>query len=131
MNGYRPKSFGTDPTKPLVYGHTVTYVAMQLAYYMGFKRVFLIGVDHSFAQKGNPNEMQTMEHDDPNHFHPDYFKGHRWQLADLDGSELSYQTARLLFNRDERLIFDATVGGKLEVFPKISYEEALKTAGKK
>jgi len=43
-------SFYEDISEPIHAGWTVTYVAMQIAYYMGFKRVFLIGVDHSFKQ---------------------------------------------------------------------------------
>ncbi|MCK4793220.1 MAG: hypothetical protein KAV87_56340 [Desulfobacteraceae bacterium] len=39
---------------------TVKYVAMQIAYYMGFRRVFLIGVDHNYKAIGNPNEKQLL-----------------------------------------------------------------------
>lgn len=124
-------SFYEDITQPICEGGTVTYVAMQIAYYMGFERVFLIGVDHSFKQKGNPNETQTYEGDDENHFHPDYFKGQKWQLADIEGSEVSYHLAKYHFRKDNRQIIDATVGGKLEIFPKIEYEKALSIARKK
>jgi hypothetical protein len=112
-------------------GYTVTYVAMQIAYYMGFKNVFLVGVDHNFQQKGKANELQELEEDDTNHFHPDYFKGHQWHLADLEGSEASYALARHFFHFDNREIFDATVDGKLTIFKKISFEEALLKAKKK
>ena len=49
-------SFSRDPHGGIWEGHTVTYVAMQLAFYMGFDEVILIGVDHSFAYSGNPNQ---------------------------------------------------------------------------
>lgn len=104
-------------------GATVTFVAMQLAYYMGFKQVILIGVDHSFATKGTPNTMVTSTGDDPNHFNPAYFgKGFRWQLPDLETSEIAYVLAREAYKKDGREILDATVGGKLTVFPKVEYE---------
>lgn len=106
-------------------GYTVTYVALQVAYFMGFRRVFLIGVDHSFDAEGDPNETQRMDEDDVNHFDPDYFKGDDWQLPDLEASELSYHLARFFYRRDGRQILDATVGGELEIYPKISYEDAL------
>lgn len=105
-------------------GYTVTYYALQLAYAMGFKNVFLVGVDHSFKQFGLPNETQKMMGDDPNHFHPEYFKGHEWQLADLEGSELAYRTAKFYFKRNNRQIFDTTINGKLNVFPKLNFNEA-------
>lgn len=121
-------SFYEDIAQPICAGNTVTYVAMQIAYYMGFKRVFLIGVDHSFKQQGNPHDVQVYKGDDENHFHPDYFKGMQWQLADVYGSEVSYHLANYHFIQDDRQILDATVGGQLAVFPKISYEQALKAA---
>ena len=124
-------SFYDDITQPICEGWTVTYVAMQLAYYMGFRRVFLIGVDHSFKQRGKANETQVYEGDDANHFDPNYFKGQQWQLADVDGSEVSFHLANYFYRKDQREIWDATVGGKLEVFPKLAYEEALRLANKK
>lgn len=124
-------SFYEDISQPICEGNTVTFVSMQIAYYMGFKRVFLIGVDHSFKQSGKSHETQVYSGDDENHFHPDYFKGQQWQLADVYGSEVSYHLANYFYLKDERQILDATVGGKLEVFPKISFEEALQMAKRK
>ncbi|WP_346290805.1 6-hydroxymethylpterin diphosphokinase MptE-like protein [Sphaerothrix gracilis] len=120
-----PMSFQEDISKTVCEGYTVTYVAMQIAFYMGFRNIFLIGVDHNFAVKGKPNEQQFLKQDDPNHFSPDYFKGSQWNLPDLEASELSYRLAKFYFERDDRLIYDATLDGKLKVFPKISYEAAL------
>ena len=108
-------------------GSTVTYVAMQLAYFMGFKKVILIGVDHSFVTKGEPNKVVESKGDDPNHFSGSYFgKGFRWQLPDLDRSEDAYRHAKVAFENSGRSIVDATVGGKLDVFPKVNLKDALK-----
>ena len=61
---------------------------------------------------------------DPNHFAANYFgKGFRWHLPDLEGSELSYRVANFMFKQSGRRIVDATVGGKLQVFPKVRYED--------
>jgi len=84
-----------------------------------------VGVDHNFVARGTPNEKQFMTGPDLNHFDPDYFSGQEWQLPDLEGSELAYRMAQFFFRRDGREIFDATVGGNLDIFPKITYEEAL------
>ena len=108
-------------------GATVTFVAMQLAYHMGFKEVVLIGVDHNFATQGKPNTTVVSTGDDPNHFNPAYFgKGFRWQLPDLQTSEIAYTMAREAYARDGRTILDATIGGKLTVFPKVDYESLFK-----
>jgi len=114
--------FTTDACRPLWQGATVTYIAMQLAYHMGFKQVALIGVDHSFFTQGKPNTEIVSHGDDPNHFSAQYFgKGFRWQLPDLETSEIAYHMARRAFEADGREIVDATIGGKLTVFPKVDY----------
>ncbi len=124
-------SFYQDLCRPISEGYTVTYVAMQIAYYMGFKRIFLIGVYHSYKQVGKPNAEQKYNGNDVNHFHPDYFKGQSWHLADLEGNEASYAMAKHFFHTNGREIFDATLNGKLTLFSKIDYHQALLTAKKK
>lgn len=124
-------SFYHTIEKPISEGYTVTYVAMQLAFYMGFKNVFLVGVDHNFKQSGKANEKQHHEGDDVNHFHPDYFKGMNWHLADLEGNEASYAMAKHQYHEAGREIYDGTVDGKLTIFRKISFEQALLMARKK
>jgi hypothetical protein len=109
-------------------GGTVTFVAMQLAYHLGFEQAVLIGVDHSFATQGPPNKAVTSTGDDPNHFDPSYFgKGYRWQLPDLETSEYAYRLARRQFEAAGREIVDATVAGKLTVFRKVRYEDVRPT----
>jgi hypothetical protein len=117
----RPK-FATDVRGRVWEGATVTYVALQLAYYMGFDPVILIGVDHSFKSQGQPNTTVVSRGEDPDHFHAGYFgKGFRWQLPDLETSEVGYAMARQAFEADGRRVLDATVGGQLQVFDKVDY----------
>jgi len=124
---FRPMSsdvitFSKTPEFGLCEGATVTYIAMQLAYYMGFQKVILIGVDHNFVTKGPAHKAITSEGPDPNHFHGNYFgKGFRWQLPDLETSERAYHLARKTYESDGREIVDATLNGKLQVFPKTAY----------
>ena len=119
-------SFTKDPCVQggLWEGYTVTYVAMQLAYFMGFNEVILIGVDHHFTTPGQPNQEVVSNGDDSNHFHPGYFgKGIRWNLPDLENSEIAYSLAKQVFEADGRRIIDATLDGKLNIFPKENYKE--------
>jgi len=117
-----PKFGGSDITGRLWEGATVTYVALQTAFYLGFDEVILIGVDHNFTTQGKPNTTVVSQGDDPNHFSPAYFgKGFRWQLPDLETSEKGYSMAREAYSAAGRKIVDATVGGKLRVFPRVDY----------
>jgi FkbM family methyltransferase len=121
---YPGVDFSSEATQGLNEGSTVTYAAMQLAYYMGFKTVVLIGVDHHFVTPGVPHTEVISEGDDPNHFHPDYFgKGVKWQLPDLQTSERSYKIALAKFWLDDRIIIDATVEGRCPVFCKKNYKD--------
>ena len=43
--------FSKHPHFRIWEGGTVTYVAIQLARFMGFSKIILIGVDHNFIQR--------------------------------------------------------------------------------
>jgi hypothetical protein len=136
----RHESFGTHP---LFWGFhdggTVTYTSMQLAFFFGFTEVILIGVDHSFVETGtaaaevvpqaadDPRPATVVSGgDDPNHFLPNYFgKGVKWTLPAWHQMESAYALAREQYETAGRRIVDATVGGKLTVFPKVDYEEVV------
>lgn len=115
-------------------GPTVTYTALQLAYSLGANPIIIFGVDHSFKVKntgsdeiinGNKvSKIEVMKEDDPNHFDPNYFKGQKWGYPDLDGSELVYQLSKDFLEKKGVRVYDATIDGKLEIFDKISLEEA-------
>ena len=120
---YTGPRFATDIRGRVWEGATVTNLALQMAYHMGIEQAILIGVDHNFASKGEANKTVVSEGDDPNHFLPNYFgKGVKWQLPDLDTSEVGYIMAREAYKKAGREIIDATVGGKLTVFPKVNYD---------
>ena len=101
---------------------TVTYAALQIIYYMGFKKVVIVGMDHSFTvnDKDYPNKtVLVTEERDRNHFDPNYFpKGSKWETPDLVSSEYYYKIARDIFEADNREIIDCTENGKCEIFKK-------------
>lgn len=120
-------SFQSDLTKPITSGGTVTYVSLQLAFYMGFAKAVIIGMDHRFSAVGTPNMSETRRAEkDDDHAHPEYFpKGIKWQLPDLYRSELAYRQARKMFEMHGRRIIDATEGGACDVFEKMSLKQAI------
>ena len=115
--------FSVDIRKGLHEGWTVTHAALQIAYYLGFQEIVIIGMDHRFEYNGQPNETKKLSGDDPNHFSPDYFKNSEWDNPDLLESENSYRAAREAFEADGRRIVDATVNGACDIFEKGSYRE--------
>ncbi len=123
---YTGPTFARDARKRLWEGATVTYIALQLAFHMGFETTILIGVDHNFTTQGQPNATITSKGNDRDHFDPSYFgAGFRWQLPDLKTSERAYKLAHQTYLSAGRQVLDATIGGKLTVFPKVDYNTLL------
>jgi glycosyltransferase involved in cell wall biosynthesis len=117
--------FSTDVAgKGMWEGATVTFVAMQLAFHLGYRDIVIIGVDHSFTTPGPAHQLVTSTGADPNHFDPNYFgAGYRWQLPDLETSEVAYRMAKAAFESAGGSIVDATAGGKLTIYPKADFTE--------
>jgi hypothetical protein len=119
---YDNPAFARDVRHRVWESATVTYVALQLAFHMGFEKVILVGVDHNSNVPGKANTTIVSQGDDPNHFTPGYFgKGFSWQLPDFETSEIGYRLAHQAYETDGRQVLDATIGGKLTIFPKIDY----------
>lgn len=118
--------FAQDCSVSICQGYTVTYVALQLAFHMGFKEVALIGCDHYFHEKGKSNSVVVSSENDRNHFDPNYFsKGSTWQLPDLERSEVAYLMAKAMYAKDERIIYNASARTHLKIFPCISLENFI------
>jgi hypothetical protein len=118
--------FSRNAARALWVGGTVSFIGIQLAYYMGIRDLYLVGFDHSYTipdsgiKQGNEILSTT---DDPNHFHGDYFgKGYRWHDPKVDRMEQAYIRSRKVYEESGRRIFNATSGGELEVFPRVDFD---------
>ena len=126
LNSVNIRRFPKSCTMGIYQGYTVTSVALQLAFHMGFARVALIGCDHRFKIQGVENQLVDARAEDRDHFSPNYFHGDmKWQLPDLRESEISYRTAYRAYTAHGRQLMNATVGGNLEILPRCSLEEFL------
>lgn len=118
--------FARDVTGSVCQGYTVTYVALQILYHLGFNKVALVGCDHNFDTKGSANMTVEAGESDPNHFSSKYFSGGvKWQLPDLLGSEVHYKMAKDFYEAGGRKIFNCTEGGKLDIYDRISLSQFL------
>jgi FkbM family methyltransferase len=122
--------FSTNASEITYAGCTVTFTSLQLAFYFGFKEIYLVGVDASYALPDDVKRQNEygvgvldMASDDPNHFDPSYFgKGYRWHDPQVDKMIESYKEALRVTTNSGQNIYNATVGGALEVFPRRDYE---------
>ena len=118
--------FSTEADQITYTGGTVTFSCLQLAHYLGFEEIYLIGVDADYdvpKDTATSNDYGTavldMKSDDTNHFHPDYFgKGFRWHDPNVDRMVAAYEEARRVTDGTGRRIYNAGIGGKLEVFER-------------
>ncbi len=112
---------------------TVMYVMMQIALYMGFSEIYLLGVDMSFSveQKAN-GEMKNndvVDHQDiieqeEKRFSIPLLK-ERFGLQYLgliDNQIAAYSMANEYAKKNSIKIYNATRGGKLEVFERVNFD---------
>lgn len=118
----------TSNFESIVYwGGTVSYLNMQLAYYIGISEIYLIGFDHDYKKPSHLDEQQgtviTSHSKDKNHFNENYFgPGFRWHDPMVNRMEQSYIVSKKFFDLNDTKIYNATVGGALEVFPRIEFD---------
>lgn len=118
--------FARDCRGSVSIGFTVTAVALQLAFHMGFRSVGLVGCDHSFATKGPPDATVKSGEKDDSHFDPRYFsQGALWDLPNLPGSEYFYDLAERTYRAFGGKVVNCTNGGKLEIFQRMALDEFL------
>ena len=108
---------------------TVANVGLQLLIYMGFKEIYLLGVDMNYLNqksvvKEDKRDWTATKDDDPNHFDPRYFgKGKKYHKPRIDDLVLpGYIEAKKFADSQNVKIYNATYGGELEVFPRIKFD---------
>ena len=89
--------FSDDLSRKAFWGGTVVYFSLQIAYFLGFKKIYLFGVDLSYkipeSAKINGSIITSTDSDD-NHLHKDWFgKGKRWHFPRQDRMQVAIESA--------------------------------------
>lgn len=108
-------------------GQTVLYDALEFAAYMGFSEIYLYGVDNNY-RKEVLEDGTIIEHAEvkENHFSKEYDEGLENAIAVVAmryASDLAFQRAKEECMKKGIVIKNATRGGKLEVFERVSFDE--------
>lgn len=125
--------FSKDAAEKVVLGGTVTYVNLQLAWYMGFSTVLLVGVDHKYPKAsagGKGGYKFIADGADPDHFKmadgsPYFTPGRLYNRPELTANERYYAAAKLIFEQAGGRIINLTPNSALNVFPKGKFAEWL------
>jgi len=103
------------------YGESVTILALQIAFHMGFKEVYLAGADCNYS--GNKIHHFDGEKYD---FQYDGSEGEDFKKKEAKHwSEVftAYEICKKAYEKDKRKIYNATFGGKLEIFERKSLDK--------
>ena len=107
-------NFSTDLTKGLYGGRTVMYAMLQIAVYMGFKEIYLLGVDFSWGENG------TGTH---------FYESHKDDMAVRDSVgykkevQHAYISAKNYADVHGIKIYNVTRGGDLDVFERLDIDK--------
>lgn len=110
-------------SKFLGQGYTVTYGAIQMAIYMGFSEIFLLGIDHNYNiirdAKGRP-----LKKDDSCSNYPQGMSNYvdMKNLPRIEESTIAYETAEKISRKMGVRIYNATRGGKLDSFERVDFD---------
>lgn len=125
---FRPV-FSEDIVQCMGGGYSVSFVNLQLAYYLGIREVYLIGMDFNFTV---PTQIKShdiygrvlISEGEKNHFISNYRqKGETWTTPRLDLMKIAFQLAKEKFEAAGGRIFNASRTTKLDVFQTIDFDK--------
>jgi len=110
--------------------HTSTFICLQLAAFMGFKEIYLLGFDNEYPVMMTKYGEIVFNKIKQHHFSEDYrgnsitkdYANQGFYAGRIDEINIAYQSAREYAESHGIKIFNATRGGKLDVFKRISFD---------
>lgn len=113
--------YSEDAAKYIQVASTVTYTMIQLATYMGYSKIYLLGMDHSYANITNDKGEIIKKNNIKSHVFND--EKPEEVVANIAYMELAYKSAKKYCEAHNILIHNATNGGALEVFERTRLSE--------
>lgn len=122
----QPEGFSLDCTNQINVVGTVTIASMQLAMHMGYRHIYLLGVDHSFDKIITENGEVVVDPSVKNYF----IEGYDDDIANEVQHDIGNTTKQYLriakFAKDHDVeIVNATRTTKLTAFRQCTFEDAL------
>ena len=114
---YGPTSFKCDLSDEIFDGASVVYATLEIAVYMGFKNIYLLGVDCNY-DKG------ALLHNSLVEYKIDY--KYNWTVQTGITMIQCFEVAKKYVDSHGINIYNATRGGMLNVFPRVDFDEVIK-----
>ncbi len=126
-SNYDPDFLTDDITKGVPCRGTVAVTCAQFAIYMGFTEIYLIGIDHNFSRMTDKDGNLIVDNTVKDHYGDvknadEKTKG----IFNVDNATTSFMHLKDFADARGVKIFNATRGGKLEVYPRVDLDEFFK-----
>ena len=127
----KPQWFNSDIMRGVHFYGTITCKLINFAVYMGFKEIYLLGVDNTYPIRINKQGKQEYDTTAKSHFTSDYSteKDVEKLNNNIENVEESfvyindaYATVKWFCDQINVNIFNATRGGHLEVYPRVDFD---------
>lgn len=117
-------SFSTDISKQIDSLGTVTFTCINIAFYMGFSEIYLLGVDHNYHIIIDDDGNTVVDDTTRDYFCDDYDNDIKDIVVhDMGQNTRAYKKAMIASEKLGFSIYNATRGGKLEVFPRVDFDK--------
>lgn len=118
-----PFQFATTPHKMISTGSSVVIAAIQLAYYMGMKTIYLYGIDHNFSYE-NQDENGMVEGEE-NHFIKNYRNHKKWYPPCVEEIEKAFSTSDDFLKSHGGTLINCSRMTKLPIIEKRNLDDCL------
>ena len=126
------RQFDIDVTDGIHNAINIAYTMIELSIYMGFKEIYLIGIDHNYKTKTNQDGEVVLDGNSRDNYFDGIAplsleskvglkNGSSWE----DARTQCFINAKKYADSNNIKIFNATRGGKLEVFPRVTLETVI------
>ena len=115
--------FSEDIDKHIINMPTVTYSMIQIASYLGYKRIYLMGMDHDYPLIFDKAGRIIRTSNKRNHIFYDDTPSEI--IADIEGMNIAYLAAKEYSQNNGIRIINVSRGGRLECFERAELEAVL------
>lgn len=133
----QPRFFNIDILNGVHFYGTITGKLINIAAYMGFKEIYLLGCDTTFPIKKNETGKTIIDTNAKTHFSDNYYDSSEQEnmaYKNIDDMEKSmeyvlgaYKDIKYYCEKLNIKIFNSTRGGNLEVFERVNFDECFES----
>ena len=118
-----PLSFSDRIDKCIYNSNTVVITAIQIAFFMGIKEIYLIGVDHHFHTSINSSGEIIVNEKAKDYFAKDYnIDKQTLYIPNVERSTRDFIYVKSFADKRDVTVYNSTRGGYLEVFSRIPFD---------